>query len=170
MGLFIIIILIRIWFINYTQDQIIILRGAIDEVDEILSELPGDEGVRIIVLLPHERLAYGHPSPVNSLFTLKIPRFYGIYDTIIITIEMEATILLQNLCFYLLTIFLGGGGLLIFLNAVMELLHMRRLPISSIIIRRVTKVLLKMIPIIDGIPLVTPYRDLGLAVEDDPFL
>ena len=82
---------------------------------------------------------------------------------------MEATILLQNLCFYLLTIFLGGGGLLIFLNVVTELLHMRRLPISSIIIRRVTKVLLKMIPIIDGIPLVTPYRDLGLAVEDGMF-
>ena len=42
LGISIIIILVRIYFINYPQEQIIILRGVIDEVDEILSELPRD--------------------------------------------------------------------------------------------------------------------------------
>ena len=42
LGISIIIILVRIYFINYPQEQIIILRGVIDEVDEILSEIPRD--------------------------------------------------------------------------------------------------------------------------------
>ena len=41
LGIFIIIIFIRIWFISYHQDQIIILRGVLDEADNILGELPG---------------------------------------------------------------------------------------------------------------------------------
>ena len=55
-GVFIIIVFISIWFINYYQDQIVILWGLIDEVDEIISELTEDEGVSIIVLPPHWRL------------------------------------------------------------------------------------------------------------------
>ena len=50
------------------------LRGVLDELDEILSEFPGDEGVSIIVLLPHGRLAYENPSPIPYLFLLNIVR------------------------------------------------------------------------------------------------
>ena len=67
-GIFIIVILISIWLINYDQEQIFILRGVLDEIDEILSELPGDEGVRIILLLPHGRLVYGHSYPITYFF------------------------------------------------------------------------------------------------------
>ena len=66
----------------------------------------------------------------------------------------------------MLIIFIGGGGIPIFLNVGTELPHRRRLPIYRRPIRRVTKVFLKIIPIIDGIPLVTPFTDLGLAVEN----
>ena len=66
------IIFIRIWFINYSQDQIVIPRSAIDEVDEILIEIPGNEGVRIIALLPHGRLKYGHPSPITYFLNSKL--------------------------------------------------------------------------------------------------
>ena len=51
--IFIIMIFIRKWFINYPQYQIIILMGVLDEVDDIISELPGDEG-----FLLHGRLAW----------------------------------------------------------------------------------------------------------------
>ena len=67
-GIFIIIIFIRVWLIDYSQDQNIILRGVIDEVDDALSKLPRDEGVRIILLIPHGRLAYGPPSPISYFF------------------------------------------------------------------------------------------------------
>ena len=60
-GIFAFIILIRQFFINYSQDQIDILRGVLDAIYDIPSKLPGDEGVRIIFLLPHGRLADGHP-------------------------------------------------------------------------------------------------------------
>ena len=60
------------------------LRGVLDGADEILSEIPWDEGVRIIVLLPHGRPEDGHPSPITSFFSLKIARIYGIDYTIII--------------------------------------------------------------------------------------
>ena len=68
LGIFIVTVLIRRWFINYPQDQIIILRVVFDEVDEILSELPGCEGVRIIVILPNGRLSDGHPPPHYFIF------------------------------------------------------------------------------------------------------
>ena len=87
-GIFIIIILIRIWFINYYQEQIVILRGVLDEVDDILVEVSGDKGYRIIVLLPHWRLADGHTPPINSFLPLKIYRVDGIYYTIIIILEL----------------------------------------------------------------------------------
>ena len=80
-GIFIIIIFFSRWFINYYQDQTIILRGVLDEVDEIISELPGDEGVRILVLLPHGRLADDNPSPITYLFQLNISRVDGIWVT-----------------------------------------------------------------------------------------
>ena len=54
---FVIVIFIRRRFINYPQDLIIILMGVLDEVDEIISELPGDEAFSILVFLPHGRLA-----------------------------------------------------------------------------------------------------------------
>ena len=73
-GIFNIIILISICFINYYQEQILIFRGVIDEVDKIISELPGDEGVSIIVLTPHGKLVYGHSPPIPSFFPLKISR------------------------------------------------------------------------------------------------
>ena len=104
-GIFIIIIFFRRWFINYYQDQTIILRGVLDEVDEIISELPGDEGVRILVLLPHGRLADGHPSPITYFLPLNIARVDGIYDTIIIIILPEAPILIQDIVLALLIIF-----------------------------------------------------------------
>ena len=81
LDIFIIIIFVRMWFINYPKDQIIILRGVFYEVDEILGEFPGDEGVRILVLLPHGRLADGNPSPITYLFQLNIARVDGIWVT-----------------------------------------------------------------------------------------
>ena len=44
LSIFVIIIFIGIFFINYSQDQIIILRGVLDEADYIISELLGDKG------------------------------------------------------------------------------------------------------------------------------
>ena len=87
-GLFIVIIFIRIWFINSPQDQIIILRGVFDEVDEIISELPWDEGVGIVVILPCGRLIDGHPSPITYLFSLNIVGVDGIDDTTITILEL----------------------------------------------------------------------------------
>ena len=57
-GILIVIIFIRRWFINYYQDQIFILRGVLDEIDEILNEIPRDGGVSILVFLLHGRLVY----------------------------------------------------------------------------------------------------------------
>ena len=81
LGPFVIIIFIKIWFINYPQDQIIILKGAIDEVGEILGEIPGDEDVIIVVLLPYGRLSDGYKYPTPYLFTLIISRSDGIWVT-----------------------------------------------------------------------------------------
>ena len=106
LGLFIIIIFISIFFIHYTHDHIIVLRGVIYEVDDILSELPGDEGVGIFVLIPHGRLAYGHPSPIPYSFPINISTVDGIDDTINIILELEDPILLQYIGFALLVIFL----------------------------------------------------------------
>ena len=106
LGLLIIIIFIRRWFINYTQDQIIILRGVLDELDEIFSELPGDEGVRILLLHTHGRHADGHPPPFPSFFPLKIAKVYGIDYNIIIILELEAPIIIKQLVIDLLKIFL----------------------------------------------------------------
>ena len=60
------------------------MRGVLDEVYDILSELPGEEGARILALLPHRRLEDGHLSPIPYFFSLKIARIYGIDYTIII--------------------------------------------------------------------------------------
>ena len=76
-GIFVIIIFIRKWFINYYQDQIVILRVVFDEVDDILSELPWYKGVNIFVPIPYGRLVDGHPYPVTSFFSLNIFRFDG---------------------------------------------------------------------------------------------
>ena len=78
LGIFIIIIIIRIWFINYLLDPIIIFRGILDKLDDTLSEIPGDDNVRIFVLIPHGKLEYGHPYPIPYLFTLKIDRVDGL--------------------------------------------------------------------------------------------
>ena len=59
-----------------------------DDVDEILSELPGGEGVRILVLLQHGRLVDGRTSPIYSFFPLRIARVDGIDYTIIIILDM----------------------------------------------------------------------------------
>ena len=79
--IFIIIIFIRIWVINYSKDQIIMLRGVLDEVYDILSELWGYEGVSILLPITHGRLAYGHPYPSPCLFILNISRVDGIWVT-----------------------------------------------------------------------------------------
>ena len=71
-GIIIIIIFIIRWFINYSQDQIVILRGVLDEVYEIISEISGDEGVVIIIILPNWRLADGHASPISYFFHLRL--------------------------------------------------------------------------------------------------
>ena len=81
------------------------MRVVFDEVDEILSELPGCEGVRIIVILPNGRLSDGHPPPVTLFFSLKIDRLDGIDDTIVLILELESPITLQYIVFALLTIF-----------------------------------------------------------------
>ena len=88
LGIFVVIIFIRIWFVNSPQDQIIILRGVFDEVDEILSELLGGEGVGVVVILPCGRLIDGHPSPITYFFSLKIVGVDGIYDTTITILEL----------------------------------------------------------------------------------
>ena len=116
LGVFIVIIFIMRFFINYPQEKNIILRGVIDDLDEILSELPGDEGVRIIILLPHGRLAGFHPYPITYFFSLNITWDNGIYYTIIIILEMYSPLLLQEIGFALLIIFLGGVGLSMFLS------------------------------------------------------
>ena len=67
-------------------------------------------------------------------------------------------------------IFLGGSGLPIFLNVGTESPHRRRITIFRRLIRRVTRVLLKMIPIIDVLTLVTNFGYLGISVEDYLFL
>ena len=51
-----------------------------------------------------------HP-PITSFFSLKITRVDGIDYTIIMILEIEAPIILQELVFSLMTIFIGGGGL-----------------------------------------------------------
>ena len=71
------------------------MRGVLDEVDEILSELPAEKGVRILVVLPHGRFADGHPYPIPSFFSLKIARVDATDYTIIIILEMDPPILLQ---------------------------------------------------------------------------
>ena len=48
--IFIIIIFIRIWSINYPQDQTIITRDVRDEVDDILSKIPENKGFGILLL------------------------------------------------------------------------------------------------------------------------
>ena len=57
------------------------LRGVIDGADEILSEIPWDEGVRILVLLPHGRLSSGHKSPIPYLSSLKTVKFNDVWVT-----------------------------------------------------------------------------------------
>ena len=146
------------------------MRGVLDEVDEILSELTGDEGVRVIVLLPHWRLAYVHPPPIIFFFPINIYRVDGMYDNIVIILELELHILLWEFGFTLYIIFLGSGGFPIFLNVVIELPQKRRLPIYRRLSRIVTGVLLKIIPIIYGLVLVTTFIYLLLAIEDSIFL
>ena len=81
-----------------------------------------------------------------------------------IILELESPILICELGFALLIIFLGGGGLPIFINVCIELPHMRRLKISRRLVSRLPKVLLKIRPIIDVLTLVTPFRELGIAL------
>ena len=168
--IFTIIIFIRIWLINYYQEQIVILRGVLDDIYKILSEILGNDDVRILVLLPHGRLADGHPPPITYFFSLNIARVDGIDYTIIIILEMDPPILLQEHGFDFLIIFLGVGVLPIFLNVGTELPHRRRLPISRRLTRRVPKFFLENIPIIYGIPIVTIFRDLGIAIDNCLFL
>ena len=59
--IFIIIIFIRVWFVNYPQEQIIILMVALDELDVILSEPSGDKCVRGIIILPRLNILDVHP-------------------------------------------------------------------------------------------------------------
>ena len=108
--------------------------------------------------------------PHSFLFSLNIARFNGIDYTIIIILELDSPILIRGLGFAFLIIFLGGGGLPIFINVGTELPHRRRLTIPRRLIRRVTKVLFKIIPAIYGLTRVTLFRDLGIAVEDVIFL
>ena len=104
------IIFSRRFTIKYPQDQIIILRSVIDELDEVLRKIPGDEGVVVILLLPHGRLSDGHTSYIPSFLPFKIVRVYGIYDTIIIILELEAPILLQEICLDFLILFFVEEG------------------------------------------------------------
>ena len=146
------------------------MRGVLDEVDEILSELPGGDGFSIIVIIPHGRISDGHPSPIPYFFSLKISMVDGIDYTIIIILELDPPILLQDLGFALLIIFICGNGLPISINLGTELPHKRRMYISRIIISMLPKVFLKISPIIYGLPLVTPFRNLGLTVDNCLFL
>ena len=59
--IFIIIIFIRVWFVNYPQEQIIILMVALDELDVILSEPSGGKCVRGIIILPRLNILDVHP-------------------------------------------------------------------------------------------------------------
>ena len=95
---------------------------------------------------------------------------YSIDYTIIIILEFESSILLLALFFNFFIAFLGCGGLLIFLNVDTEICHSRRLPISRRLIRRVPNFSLKMIPIVHELPYLTPFRYLGLAVDNCLFL
>ena len=70
----------------------------------------------------------------------------------------------------MLIILLGISGIPVFINVGTEFPHRRRLNISRRLIRRVPEVFLKISPILDVILLVTPFRDLGLEVEDGLFL
>ena len=164
LGIFIIIIFIRVWFIKYNQDKIIIFRGVLDEVYNILSELPGEEGASIIVILTWESCRWTS-TPHSLFFPLDNYSVNGINGTIIIIIELEDHILLQYIGFALLIIFLGDGGIPIFLNVGTEFPHRRRLTISRRLVSRVSKVFFKNIPIIDGFLLVNYFRELGLAAE-----
>ena len=83
---------------------------------------------------------------------------------------MDPPVLLQELSLALLIILLGSSGIPVFINVGTELPHRRRLNISRRLIRRVPKVFLEISPILDGIILVTTFRDLGLEVEDGFFL
>ena len=98
------------------------------------------------------------------LIPLKIARIDGIYETIIIILELDFPTLLQDHWLALLRIFLGGSNLPIFLSVGTEFPQRRRIPIHRRIIRRVPNVLLKIIQIIDGFPLVTTFRYLGLYI------
>ena len=91
----IIIIFIGRCFINYSQDLIIILRGVFDELYYLLSEIIGDKGVIILVLLPRGGLTDGHLSPIPYVFALNTARVYSIYDTTVIILELDDPILLQ---------------------------------------------------------------------------
>ena len=142
--IFIILVLIRIWSNNYSQDKIVIFRGVLDEIDEILSILTWYKGVRVIVLLLDERLAVGLPSTITSFFPLNISRFNGIYYTIIIILEMDSSILIQEIGFALLIIFRYVSGIPTFLNIETELPHRRRLYISMRLTRRLTRISLKL--------------------------
>ena len=113
--------------------KIIILRGVLDEVYQILSEI-------IVILLPHGRLADGHTPPITSFFSLNITGVYVIDDTISIILEMEDLILLQELGFNFLIIFLGGGGIPIFINVGTEFPHRMGLTIHRITIGTVVVV------------------------------
>ena len=70
----------------------------------------------------------------------------------------------------MLVIFIGGGGLPIFVNVGPEFPHRRRISIHRRLTRRVLKLFLKISPIIYDITLVTTFRELGLAVENCLFL
>ena len=59
--LFNVIIFISLSISNDNQDQIIILRGVLDDIDDILSEILGHEGVVVLVVIPHVRLLDVHP-------------------------------------------------------------------------------------------------------------
>ena len=100
-GIFIIVILISIWLINYDQEQIFILRGVLDEVDDILSELPGGEGFSIIVIIPHGRISDGHPYSITLFFPLNISRVDGIDYTKTIILELETPYFFRRLSFSL---------------------------------------------------------------------
>ena len=88
----------------------------------------------------------------------------GIYYTIIFILGLDSPILLWDILFSLLIIFLGGGGLPIFLNVGTELTHRRRMPNYSILIRKVPMVFFKNSSIIHVLPIVNPFRYLVLNV------
>ena len=92
--IFVIITLIRRWIINFPQYQIIILRGVLGEVYEVLRERPGGEGVVVLVLLPHGRHADDHKSNIPYFLPLDISRIDGIYYKVIIILELESPILM----------------------------------------------------------------------------